>query len=138
MKNNKKPLIIILIMVLMVAGGLLLANYMFKQVDIKLDKEEASHAIYFDQEEHLSLIINEALDIANNLIDHDINELNVNIAKLSCLTNLNKLEEALIFVEGLLKDRCENYYVYLEVYLSLLYETNQFEEIMFVLDEEED
>jgi|GEM_PF-5303444 len=59
MKNNKKPLIIILIMVLMVAGGLLLANYMFKQVDIKLDKEEASHAIYFDQEEHLSLIINE-------------------------------------------------------------------------------
>src|SRR5699024_9887873 len=59
-------------------------------------------------------------------------------AKLSCLTNLNKLEEALIFVEGLLKDRCENYYVYLEVYLSLLYETNQFEEIMFVLDEEED
>lgn len=80
----------------------------------------------------------EALDIANNLIDHDINELNVNIAKLSCLTNLNKLEEALIFVEGLLKDRCENYYVYLEVYLSLLYETNQFEEIMFVLDEQED
>lgn len=80
----------------------------------------------------------EALAISNNLIEHEIDELNINIAKLSCLTSLNKLEDALIFIEGLLSTRDENYYAYFEIYLGLLYETNQYDEVMFILDEQED
>src|SRR5699024_9216531 len=79
----------------------------------------------------------DALAIANNLIEHEIDELNINITKLSCLTSLNKLEEALIFIEGLLGNRDENYYAYFEIYIGLLYETNQYDEVMFILDEKE-
>ncbi|HLR60360.1 MAG TPA: hypothetical protein VK094_07810 [Pseudogracilibacillus sp.] len=79
----------------------------------------------------------DALAIANNLIEHEIDELNINITKLSCLTSLNKLEEALIFIEGLLGNRDENYYAYFEIYIGLLYETNQYDEVMFILDEQE-
>lgn len=80
----------------------------------------------------------EALAITEELIEHEIDELNINLAKLSCLTSLNKLEDALIFIEGLLGSRDENYFAYFEIYLGLLYETNQYEEVMLILDEQED
>ena len=45
MKNNKKPFLIILTMFIMVVLGLLLAYYMFKQVDINLEKNETTQQI---------------------------------------------------------------------------------------------
>ncbi|HLR60361.1 MAG TPA: hypothetical protein VK094_07815 [Pseudogracilibacillus sp.] len=59
MKYDKKPLIIILVMVAVIAGGLLLANYMFKQVDINLEKEDSTQSVFFEQTEDLSVLMNE-------------------------------------------------------------------------------
>lgn len=53
MKNNKKPLMIILVMAVMIAVGLLFTNYMFKQVDINLEKKETSHSFYFEKDEYV-------------------------------------------------------------------------------------
>lgn len=60
MKDNKKPLIIILVILATIAAGLLLANYMFNQVDVNLEKEESSHSVYFEQDEHFSIFVNES------------------------------------------------------------------------------
>lgn len=62
MKNNKKPLIIILVLVAMVVVGLLFTNYMFKQVDINLEKKETSqsHLIYFEQDTNFTVFINQS------------------------------------------------------------------------------
>ncbi len=79
----------------------------------------------------------EALAVAEQLINHDVDEMNINLAKLSCLTELNKLDEAIIFIEKLLSKEDENYFTYFEIYIGLLYETNQFEEMMRVIDEKE-
>lgn len=46
LKNDKKPLIIIIIMLVMIIAGLALAQYMFKQVDIQLDKNEETKVQY--------------------------------------------------------------------------------------------
>lgn len=79
----------------------------------------------------------EALAITEKLIDHDVDEMNIYLAKLSCLTELNKLDEAIIFIEELLSKEDENHFTYFEIYIGLLYETNQFEEVMKELDEKE-
>lgn len=60
MKYDKKPLIIILVMAAVIAGGLLLANYMFKQVDINLEKEDSTQSVFFEQTENLSIFMNES------------------------------------------------------------------------------
>lgn len=97
-------------------------------------KKSQKEQMYQYMKEHK---FTDALAITNNLIEHEIDELDINITKLSCLTSLNKLEEALIFIEGLLGNRDENYYAYFEIYIGLLYETNQYDEVMFILDEQE-
>ncbi len=58
MKNNKKPMIIILVIILMVAAGLLLANYMLKQVDIQLEENETSQSIHFEDYKEMYVIKN--------------------------------------------------------------------------------
>lgn len=58
MKNNKKPLIIILVMVLTIVAGLLLANYMFKQVDIKLEEKNSTQSFNYEKTENLYVIHN--------------------------------------------------------------------------------
>lgn len=58
MKQNKKPLIIILVIVLMIVAGLMLANYMFKQVDINLEEKETSQSFYYEDVEKNYVIIN--------------------------------------------------------------------------------
>lgn len=99
--------------------------------EVKKSLEEHMYTHIKEQE------FTEALVITDELIDHEINELNINLAKLQCLTSLNKLDDALIFIEGLLSSRDENYFAYIEIYLGLLYETNEYEEIMFIIDEQE-
>ena len=58
MKYDKKPLIIILVMIAVIVGGLLLANYMFKQIDINLEKEDSTQSVFFEQTEGLSIFMN--------------------------------------------------------------------------------
>ena len=58
MKNNKKPLIIILVMVLTIVAGLLLASYMFKQVDIKLEEKNSTQSFNYEKAENLYAIHN--------------------------------------------------------------------------------
>lgn len=53
MKNNKKPLIIISVVILTILVGLLLANFMFKQVDNIIDEEETSQPFYYEEHKNL-------------------------------------------------------------------------------------
>lgn len=58
MKRDKKPLIIILVIIITIIAGLLLANYMFKQVDIQLDKKESAHSYQYEEQNQYSIIEN--------------------------------------------------------------------------------
>lgn len=77
----------------------------------------------------------EALAISNELIDHEVYDININLAKLSCLTKLNRLDDARIFIEALLQKEDKHYFTYFEIYIGILYETNQYKEIMELIDE---
>lgn len=79
----------------------------------------------------------EALTVANELINHEVDEININLAKISCLTKLNRLDDAAIFIEELMQNKDKQYFTYFEIYIGILYETNQYEEVMQVLDETE-
>lgn len=90
--------------------------------------EKQMHA-YIEEKKY-----SEALSVANELIEHDVQDINVNLIKLSCLTELNRLNDAVFFIEDLLQKQDKHYYSYFEIYLGLLYETEQYEEIMHTLD----
>src|SRR5699024_15318 len=98
---------------------------------LKKSLEQKMHAYIEDKN------YSEALSIANELIEHDVQDININLIKLSCLTELNKLDDAVSFIEDLLQKQDKHYYSYFEIYLGLLYETEQYEEIMHTLDETE-
>ncbi len=78
----------------------------------------------------------QALKVIDQLIFHEINQANLNLGKIVCLVELNRLEDAVIFVEGLLREETKDYYLYLEYYLTLLFQNNEYDEILRVLREE--
>ena len=92
------------------------------------------------EKEALELIedkkLEQAIEVIDQLIFHEIDHINLHIAKSFCLVGLNRIEEALIFIEGLLGKATEDYYVYLDYYVSLLFKNNEFEEILKVIKEE--
>src|SRR5699024_12191435 len=60
---------------------------------LKKSLEQKMHAYIEDKN------YSEALSIANELIEHDVQDININLIKLSCLTELNKLDDAVSFIE---------------------------------------
>ncbi|MGM8215526.1 hypothetical protein ACLIA0_08105 [Bacillaceae bacterium W0354] len=56
-------------------------------------------------------------------------------AKIICLIELNRYEEAIRLCRKLMREDEENYFKYLHIYLSILFQTSQYSEVVDLLDE---
>lgn len=68
----------------------------------------------------------QALTKLNKLLDYHINDHEIVFGKLICLMELGWYEEAISLCEELINDRTENHYHYVHVYLTILFQTNQY------------
>lgn len=80
----------------------------------------------------------EALNSIDELIYHNASTFNTNMLKLLCHVELGQYEEAIEFCESVLMRDDPDYYAYLEFYLTILYQTNKFEQLMDVYEEEKE
>lgn len=80
-----------------------------------------------------------ALEKIDTLLGHQHVSKQININKMICLIELDRWEEAEIFSESLIANRHTDYYYdYLEFYLLVLFETEQYSLCMQIIDEEMD
>ncbi|GAB4073265.1 hypothetical protein GCM10028778_08130 [Barrientosiimonas marina] len=78
----------------------------------------------------------DALEKLNELIDFGIYNQEINIGRLICLMELNRYQEAQDFCETLLTWHDDHYYDYIHIYLTILFQTNQYELLMNQADRE--
>jgi len=80
----------------------------------------------------------EGLEKLNKLLSYQVNNHEIYTGKLICLMELERYEEAQDLCESLLEKKNENYYHYIHIYLTLLFQTNQYGSLMdTVLNEQE-
>ncbi|SHG38030.1 tetratricopeptide repeat protein [Ornithinibacillus halophilus] len=72
----------------------------------------------------------EALKKLNELISYNISSHEIIIGKLICLMELNRHDEAQNLCEDVLAVKDNDYYKYLHIYLTILFQTNQYELLM--------
>ncbi len=77
-----------------------------------------------------------ALDKLNLLINYQVGNHEIYTGKLICLMELERYEEAQALCEALLLEKNENYYQYIHIYLTLLFQTNQYGLLMEIASEE--
>lgn len=72
----------------------------------------------------------EALIKLDKLLSYHIDDHDIITGKLICLMELGHYDEAQDICEELIQSKSENYYHYVHMYLTLLFQTNQFEQLM--------
>ncbi|WP_028783375.1 tetratricopeptide repeat protein [Thalassobacillus devorans] len=77
----------------------------------------------------------EALETFEPLFEHDVASHDVITGKLVSLMELGKYEAAEELCEYLMKYDEDNYYQYLHIYLTILFQTSRYEELVSLLDE---
>lgn len=77
----------------------------------------------------------EALEHFEQLISFDAANSEVMTGKLICLMELGRYEEAESICRELMKEDEGNYFQYLHIYLTVLFQTSQYEELLDLLDE---
>lgn len=77
----------------------------------------------------------DALEKLNILLDHDVTNHDVMTGKIICLIELGKYEDAEEICLQLLAAKDENYFPYLHIYLTLLFQTSQYQELIERLDD---
>ncbi|BAC14035.1 tetratricopeptide repeat protein [Oceanobacillus iheyensis] len=72
----------------------------------------------------------EALDKLNHLIEYHASSHEIYIGKLMCLMELGDYKDAQELCEDLIANKDEHYYHYLHIYLTILFQTSQYEILM--------
>ncbi|WP_174613962.1 tetratricopeptide repeat protein [Virgibacillus ihumii] len=72
----------------------------------------------------------EALEKLDKLISYNVNNHEIVIGKLICLMELDRYEAAQELCEELMTLKDENYYHYVHIYLTILFQTNQYSLLM--------
>ncbi|WP_106496993.1 tetratricopeptide repeat protein [Lentibacillus sp. Marseille-P4043] len=78
----------------------------------------------------------EALKKLNKLLDYHVNNHEIIIGKLICLMELAYYDEAQDLCEELLVQKDENYFQYVHIYLTLLFQTSQYNLLLEQVDYE--
>lgn len=76
----------------------------------------------------------EALHKLDQLLSYQVNNHEIVIGKLICLMELDRYEDAQVLSEELLTNKNEHYYHYLHIYLTILFQTNQYVRLMEQID----
>ncbi|WP_188453485.1 DUF3196 family protein [Virgibacillus oceani] len=86
------------------------------------------------EEESLSALkqkkYGEALEKLNKLLSYQINNHEIVIGKIICLMELGHYEDAQDLCEEALKQKDEHYYQFVHIYLTILFQTNQYKQLM--------
>ncbi|MFD1018946.1 tetratricopeptide repeat protein [Thalassobacillus hwangdonensis] len=77
----------------------------------------------------------EALQRFEPLFEHDVASQDVITGKLVSLMELGRLEQAEDLCEYLMKHDTDNYYQYLHIYLTILFQTSRYAELVSLLEE---
>lgn len=78
----------------------------------------------------------EALEKLDLLLGYGVQNHEVIIGKLMCLMELNRYQEAQDFCESLLIHENEHYYHYVHIYLTILFQTSQYQLLMNQAEQE--
>ncbi|SET69590.1 hypothetical protein SAMN05216389_12129 [Oceanobacillus limi] len=78
----------------------------------------------------------EALGKLNELLNYQIHSHEIIIGKLICLMELGRHEEAQVLCEEAMSQKDEDYYHYVHIYLTILFQTNQYSLLMEQVDRE--
>ncbi|AUJ26109.1 tetratricopeptide repeat protein [Virgibacillus dokdonensis] len=78
----------------------------------------------------------EALEKLNELLSYQVNSFEIVSGKLICLIELDRHKEAQDICEDVLHRQDKHYYHYLHIYLTILFQTNQYEMLMEQVEEE--
>ncbi|WP_176447538.1 tetratricopeptide repeat protein [Lentibacillus sp. CBA3610] len=78
----------------------------------------------------------EALAKLDQLLGYGVQNHEVMIGKLMCLMELNRYKEAQDFCESLLIHKDEHYYHYVHIYLTILFQTSQYQLLMNQVEQE--
>jgi len=78
----------------------------------------------------------EALDKLNKLMSYQIMDHEIIIGKLICLIELGRYKEAEGLCEKLIQHPDEHYYHYVHIYLTILFQTNQYTSLMDFVEQE--
>src|SRR5699024_9116932 len=78
----------------------------------------------------------EALEKLNILLDYQVKKHEIYTGKLICLMELERYEEAQDLCEDLIRKKDQHYYEYIHIYLTLLFQTNQYGTLMEIVEEE--
>ncbi|WP_010531148.1 tetratricopeptide repeat protein [Lentibacillus jeotgali] len=78
----------------------------------------------------------EAMAKLDQLLEFDVKNHEIIIGKLMCLMELNRYKEAQDFCEGLLIHKDEHYYQYVHIYLTILFQTSQYQLLIDQVEQE--
>lgn len=71
-----------------------------------------------------------ALDKLNKLLRYQVNDYEIITGKLICLMELNRYNEAQELCEEMIRVESEHYYQFIHIYLTILFQTNQYDLLM--------
>lgn len=77
-----------------------------------------------------------ALEKLEQLIEYQIDHQEIMVGKMICLMELGRHEEAETFAESLLNRNDQGYFHYMHIYLTILFQTNQYERLMETVETE--
>src|SRR5699024_1513137 len=80
----------------------------------------------------------EALSMLNQLIHYDIQSYEIIIEKIICLMELGRYTNTKYVFDKVMFKMNKHYYDYLHIYLTILFKTNQYEQLMKIVDHELD
>jgi tetratricopeptide (TPR) repeat protein len=78
---------------------------------------------------------NEALELFEKLEEYESASFEILTGKVMCLIELARYEEAIEVCERLMREDDSNYYTYLHIYVTILFQTSKYGEIVTILDE---
>lgn len=76
----------------------------------------------------------EALKHLNLLLDYQESNQEVDIARLTCLIELGKQQQAEVLCEELLAKKDDYYFAYVHIYATLLFQANKYQEVSALID----
>ncbi|GAA5416264.1 hypothetical protein Pryu01_01296 [Paraliobacillus ryukyuensis] len=77
----------------------------------------------------------EALENLNTLLDYQVSNQEIDIAKLTCLIELGRQREAELLCEELLTKKDDHYFAYVHIYATLLFQANKYEGVAELIED---
>lgn len=99
---------------------------LFPKEQARLEKEAFD---YFKRHQY-----KKALPVFEELIDYGIDDVDIMVAKVTCLAELGDLKEAELFLEALIDQHTDDYLTYIHIYATLLFQFHKHKKVKELLE----